>query len=128
MFDITRRKYITNPKVKDLIAILEGESMDARLTVDGLEEFYIHVTDTNEHVAIDLDTLDSDCYYPQFVNSDQPDSLNPENFENQKPFIIDYGISRLECLELLSKVVENIPEDKLLEIGFTKENIKEIRS
>ena len=46
MYDLSQRKYIFQPKVKDLIAVLEGENPEAILTVDGLDEFFIHTTST----------------------------------------------------------------------------------
>ncbi len=118
MFDITQRKYIYKPTVKDLISILEGENLDAVVTIDGLDEFYIHCTEDGHHLGIDVDNLDYE--YCEYYD-------NVEDYNSTEPFKIEYEISRVECLDLLSKVVNSVSEPFLLSHGFTKEQIKIIK-
>lgn len=112
MFDITQRKLVRNATVRDIISILEGENLDAKFYVDGLNEFYIHITDTNECVAFDLDSLDSDCYWPCYESGEHPDMPNPETLQNQDPVKVNSGMSRLDCFDLLSKIVDNFSDRK----------------
>lgn len=118
MFDLSKRKYVNKPKVKDLIAILEGENLEATLTIDGLDEFFIHVTEDENHLGIDVDSLDYE------YSEKYPDEELSDDYE---PFVIEYGMSRLDCLDLLSKVVDNVEESTLLEYGFKEDQIKEIK-
>ena len=119
MFDLSKRKYIHQPTVRDLIAILEGENLDAIVTIDGLDEFYIHVTEDDHHLGIDVDNLEyeySEKYSDEEIN----------NVYN-KPFKVDYGMSRIELYDLLFKIVDNVSEPFLLKHGFTQEQIKDIK-
>ena len=120
MFDLSARKYIHQPTVKDLIAILEGENQDAVVTVDGLDEFFIHITEDCHHLGIDVDSLDYE-YSEKYTEKELQDN------EINKPFKIDRGMSRMECLDLLSKIVDNVSEPFLIKHGFTEEQIKEIK-
>jgi hypothetical protein len=125
MFNLSQRKYIFRPKVKDLIAILEGENPEAALTVDGLDEFYIHVAEDTGAIGIDLSDLESDyAYYYEQNNLEYPEEISNNTL---KQFKIDYGFSRIECLQLLEKIVDNISQDELLKYGFTEEQIKFIK-
>jgi hypothetical protein len=125
MFDLEKRKYIFQPKVKDLLSILEGENPEAMLTVDGLNEFYIHVTEDNNHVGIDLSDLESD-YVDDYEskNLEYPEELSAATLEQ---FNMDYGLTRLECINLLTLVSDNISEDELLKYGFNEAQIKFIK-
>ena len=123
MFDISKRKYISQPTVRDLISILEGENLDAIVTVDGLDEFYIHCTEDGHHLGIDLSDLDED-YTADFESKGLE---YPEEYYERKPFKISNGMSRMDCFDLLSKVVDSVSEPFLLEHGFTKDQINEIR-
>lgn len=123
MFDISKRKYISQPTVRDLISILEGENLDAIVTVDGLDEFYIHCTEDGHHLGIDLSDLDED-YAADFESKGLE---YPEEYYDRTPFKVDNGMSRMECYDLLSRVVDNVSEPFLIEHGFTKNQIKEIK-
>ena len=125
MYDLSQRKYIFQPKVKDLIAVLEGENPEAILTVDGLDEFFIHTTEDMDVVTIDLTDLESDYIHDYERN----DKEYPKNIseETLKRFKIDYGISRIECLRLLGIIADNLSNDDLIKYGFTEEQIKFIR-
>ena len=125
MFYLSNRKYIKQPTVRDLIAILEGENLDAIVTVDGLDEFYIHSTEDQHHLGIDLDALDA-----EYIDYYEKEGKKPpkELIDNiAKPFTIDYGMSKMDCFDLLTKVVDNVEESVLLEYGFTTDQIKEIK-
>lgn len=123
MFDISKRKYIFQPTVKDLISILEGENPDAIVTVDGLDEFFIHCTEDEHHLGIDVGDLDMD-YTMDFENK----GLGyPEEYYDRKPFRVTNNMTRMECFDLLGKVVDNVSESFLIEHGFTKDQIKEIK-
>ena len=56
MFDLSRRKHLNQVKVQDLINILENYP-NSIITIDGLDEFYIHITEDDNHVGIDVDGL-----------------------------------------------------------------------
>ena len=125
MYDLSQRKYIFQPKVKDLIAVLEGENPEAILTVDGLDEFYIHTTEDNDIVTIDLSDLESDYIHDYEMNDKEyPEDLSMDTL---KQFKINYGIPRTECLSLLGKIADNIPYEDLIKYGFTEEQIKFIK-
>lgn len=125
MFDLHKRKYIFQPKVKDLIAILEGENPEATITVDGLDEFYIHVTEDNNHIGIDLSDLESD-----YVNDYELKNISyPEDISENtlKEFKVDYGLTRWECLNLLNLITDNISNTDLIKYGFNEDQIKFIK-
>lgn len=119
MFDLYKRKYIQQPTVRDLIAILEGENLDAIVTIDGLDEFYIHVTEDNHHLGIDVDNLEY-----EYCEKYSDEEIN--NVDN-KPFKIEYGMPRIELYDLLFKIVDNVSEPFLIKHGFTQEQIKELK-
>ena len=125
MFDLSKRKYIPQPTVKDLVAVLEGENPDAILTVDGLDEFCIHVTEDNHHVGIDLSDLEGN-YREDYEekNIPFPEDLNQDT---QKPFKVEHEISRIECIELLQNIVDNVSHQFLLSHGFTQKQIDAIK-
>ena len=125
MFDLSKRKYIENIKVKDLISILEGENQEAILTVDALEEFYIHVTEDNNHVALDLSSLED--YYREDYKKNNiafPEDLNKST---EEPFKVGSEMPRMECLILLQSIVDNVSHQFLLSHGFTQEQIDAIK-
>ena len=125
MFDLSQRKYIFQPKVKDLIAVLEGENPEAIITVDGLDEFFIHVTEDMDVVGIDLSDLETDyVHYHERNDLKYPEDISKDTL---KQFKIDYGLPRLDCLKLLEIIVDNVPKDTLLTYGFTEDQIKFIK-
>lgn len=126
MFDLNQRKFISKPKVKDLLAVLEGENPEAILTVDGLDEFYIHVTEDNNHVGIDMCSLEED-YVSDYENKNIEFPVDISE-DTQKEFKIEYGLSRLDCLDLLNKVIKDIPEKCLTnKYQFNQEQIRWIK-
>ena len=60
MFDLYKRKYIWHPTVKDMISVLEEQNPEALVAMEGLNEFYIHVSDDNSLVALDTSALSDD--------------------------------------------------------------------
>lgn len=126
MFDLSKRIYIKNPKVKDLIAALECVNPDSILTVDALDEFYIHITEDNNHVAIDLSDLGEEYYnYYKSNNKKFPKKLDKDT---RKPFVKDDNIlDKSECMELLQLVVDNVSNQFLLNHGFTQKEIDFIK-
>ena len=121
MFDLSKRKYVYQPKVKDLISILENENPDAIITIDALDEFFIHVTEDDHHVGIDLSELEKN-YREDYKNKNTtyPEKLNRDTL---KPFKISQDISKSECLELLTLIINNVSHQFLLNHGFTQKQI-----
>ena len=126
MFDINKRKRLDSPKVKDLIYVLEKENPESNIIVDGLEEFFIHVTEDNSHLGIDISDLD-EYYKDDFLSKKKKfkrrywgEYLKPEVFDNK-------FISRKRCLKLLSLLVNRLEPEYLMALGFTKDEIEYIK-
>lgn len=126
MFDINKRKRLDSPKIKDLIYVLEKLDPKSNVTIDGLENFFIHVTEDNNHTGIDVSDLD-EVYEEEFKSNKKKfkrrywaEYLKPEKCSE------DY-ISRERCLKLLSLIIDRLEPEYLIALGFTKEEIKYIK-
>ena len=121
MFDLSKRRYMKNPKVKDLISLLETYDPDSDVVVDGLDEFFIHCAEDNKFISIDLSDFNEDYYnYYKSINKKFPKKLDKDT---RKPFIIKY----LDKSRLLKLVVDNVSHQFLLGHGFTQEEIDRIK-
>ena len=128
MFDLSRRKHLYQVKVQDLINILENYP-NSIITIDGLDEFYIHITEDDNHVGIDVDGLYDiyeDVYNKKGLEFDE--DLYDKTDEIYKINKDKFDLSKSECISLLKSVVDNVSGQFLLNHGFTEEQINYIRS
>lgn len=126
MFDLSRRKHLYQVKVQDLINILENYP-NSIITIDGLDEFYIHITEDDNHVGIDVDGLYDiyeDVYNKKGLEFDEDLYDKTDEYYNSDK----NNLSKNECISLLKSVVDNVSSQFLLNHGFTEEQINYIRS
>ena len=70
----------------------------------------------------------NDCLDEDYTADFESKGLEyPEEYYDRTPFKVDNGMSRMECYDLLSRVVDNVSEPFLIEHGFTKNQIKDIK-
>lgn len=124
MFDINKRKRIDTPKVKDLISVLDTLNPEGNIIVDGLDSFFIHISEDDNLVSLDLSDMDAEyeedfkLKNKKFKRKYWAEYLEPEKYNNH--------LSRKRCLELLKLIKDKLEPEYLISLGFTEEELNYI--